>query len=1350
MKIKNLIPLVCLLIIPTITKVAAQSGKLFTLESGLSSSMVTDIHQTRNGFVWVATEDGLNRFDGSKNTLYRADKNIPGSVLNDMIVTLGSDAKGVMYVGYLNGLQYYHDANDSFFNVPLWTDEGKLSEPHVTSILQRKNGQLLVGTSGYGIFEIHHGEDGQPYGLRLVNFEPSNFIVRLFENKAQELWIATENDGLFKFSNQQKQCYFSNKKGQKNVIMSICEDKYGTLLVGKLNGGLHRYDASTDIFDQVPSADISNSTVLDLYVGTDNRIYVGTEGYGMKIYHPETNALIDLNPALTTFNLSTTKTSSILEDHAGNLWVGISQKGVFLLHRHKNRFSYIGNHSSKQDFIGDNAVTSIYEDRSGWLWVGTDRDGLYQLDGSHAKSIRYKATSKCQPPASIMAIFEDTDGDFWLGGSKEGLINLNRRTGICRRIPGLTDKNGDQVELIHSICEDKRHRLWVGSMGAGLFCLEKKSGAIKNFCFVKSKDTHAGKGYLPNNWINCLLITPSDKLYIGTYDGLACLDLNHESFISTFGTDKLFAGSVVYSLLDDQKGNLWVGTSKGLMRLDMETGKTLHYQMEHGLPSNTVYAIEIDTQGNLWLSTNRGLAKMDIHENRFINFYSDDGLQGNEFTRGVSLLSESGELYFGGINGISHFNPLEIQVRPKSLSVNIVDFYVHDKPVKTGMKSGKYQIIDTVITSANVFNLAHNDNSFTIEFSTMDFNQSDRVQFEYQVNDNDWVTLRTGLNRVTFDHLETGNHRLRYRAKVNETYSRTRHAQIIINPVWFLSFPAKILYALFIILSAMWILKTLQNRQLYKKQMLAHRHAEEINEAKLQFFIHIAHEIRTPLTLVINPLKKLLGRTEMGDQDGLYRLIDRNIQRMLDLVNQLMDIRKIENGQMNLHVDRVEMVSFAKTVSSLFSEEFAIRGIKFCISHQPDTIYAQIDIRNFDKVLINLLSNACKFTPDDGEIRMAMIKKHSTVPNRPPVLRIEIADSGQLLSDDEFERIFNCFYQAENSKTYQGYSTGVGLHLTRQLVEMHNGSIRVENVRDWGYAFIIEIPLDSDQESAVHINEHAFGSRPQPLVLTSPFGKRRRIQRSTKRILVVDDDIDIREYLRKELSPTYLVNTFANGEDAYKSMLSAVPDLVISDVMMPIMDGMILCKKIRESPLVHHIPIVLLTAKSEDNHQLQGLGLGADLYIIKPFNMEVLAENIKTLLRNREIVRIDEREAQLQEAYISKVNLKSSDEKLLEKVHKLIEKHIGDPSLSVEMIASEIGISRVHLHRKLKELTHLTTKDLIKNIRLKQAADLLISKKLTVSEVAYAVGYNDVNSFSVAFKTLYGVVPKEFATQKNA
>lgn len=1350
MKIKTLIPLLYLLITFTITQVGAQSGKLFTVESGLSSSMVTDIHQCRNGFIWIATEDGLNRFDGSKNTLYRTDNNTTGSVLNNMALVLASDAKGTMYVGYFNGLQFYNDATNSFHKVPLWTSKGQLCEPHVNTILQRKNGSLLIGTSGYGLFEIHTGKDGKPYGMRMKDFEPSNFIVRLFEDATQNLWIATENSGLFKFSAKGKHSYFSNKRGQKNVIVSICEDKYGTLLVGKLNGGLYRYDASKDTFNQASSPDLSSSTVLDLHVGSDNLIYVGTEGHGMKIYNPDANALIDLDPAVTTFNIATAKISSVLEDQAGNLWVGISQKGVFLLHRYKNRFGYIGHRSNKQDFIGANAVLSMLEDRSGTLWVGTDRDGLYRVDPIRSTAKHYKISEKRNFPGSIMAIFEDSGDNLWLGTANEGLFKLDRQTGVGRFVPGLVDKNGDNVELIHGIREDNQGRIWVGSMGAGLFCVDKSSGLVRNFSSVKQKLSTLKKSSLPNDWINCLLITSSNKLYIGTYDGLACLDLNNESFVSTFGIDKLFAGSIVYSLFDDRKGKLWIGTSKGLMSLDMQTKKTNRYDSTNGLPSNIIYAIEADSQGHLWLSTNRGLAKMDKYDHRFLNFSSDDGLQGNEFVMGASLNSFSGELYFGGLNGISHFNPAEIQVRPKTLSVGIVDFYIHDKAVKMGMKSGKYEIIDTVVTAAETFHLAHNDNSFTIEFSTMDFSQSERVEFEYKMNDNEWINLRSGLSRVTFDHLETGPHLLRYRAKVNKAYSETRQVQIIIHPVWFLSLPAKICYVLFTIFITTWIFITLRNRQLYKREMLAHRHAEQMNDAKLQFFIHIAHEIRTPLTLIINPIRKIMAQNRDIDRNGLYPIVHRNIQRMLDLVNQLMDIRKIEKGQMNLDFSRVEMVSFSKSISALFDEQFAAKGISFSITGEPDSIYAQIDPRNFDKVLINVLSNACKFTPEGGEIRMAVTTQAISPNKSPSMFSILVADSGQLLCADESERIFDCFYQSKKQGNYQGYSSGIGLHLSRQLVEMHHGSIRVENLKDWGYTIIIEIPLDSDQENPVPAIERPYVYQTQMLGMTPSPTNATRAAKSAKRLVVVDDDLDICEYLARELSPTYTVSTYANGEDAYKSILNNIPDLVISDVMMPIMDGMMLCRKIRESPLVHHVPVVLLTAKGEDDHQLQGLGLGADLYIIKPFNMDVLSENIRTLLRNREIVRKNERESQLQDTYISNIRLKSADEKLLEKVHKMIEKHMANPDLSVEMIASEIGISRVHLHRKLKELTHLTTKDLIRNIRLKQAANLLASKRLNIAEIAYAVGYNDADSFSVAFKLLYGLVPKEFAAQKSA
>ncbi len=1329
----------------------AQSGELFTVDADLSSSMVTDIHQCRNGFVWIATEDGLNRFDGSKIKVYRNDAHAPHTMLSDVVRVLGADTAGTMFIGYINGLQYYDAASDSFHDVPLYVPNQGIVSPHVRAIYQRKNGQLLVGTSGYGIFEIRQGKQGLQ-GVRLVDLEPSNLILRLFEDDDENLWIATEDRGLFKKNTRGLTVYFSAKKAQYNVIGSICQDRHGNLLAGNLNNGLYRYEAATDSFYHIPFPNAPHLPVSDLYVGSNNLVYLASDGYGMKVYDPVSNRLTALDATVTRFNFSDTKATCILEDRAGNIWVGIHQKGVFLLHGHENHFRYIGHRSIKSNLIGSQAVTAILEDRRGTLWVGAGNDGLYQLNRERDASIHYKATANDDPfPSSVMSIFEDTDGDFWLGSLKDGLARFDPQSGVCQPITGLVDEFGDDVGCIPAITEDRLGQLWIGTKGAGLFSVDKDTDTIRNFTSVAGKQYHLKGNYLPNKWINCLLVTENDLLFAGTYDGLACFDLKTESFSSTFGINKLLPTTVVYTLFDDKKGNLWIGTSMGLFRMDLRSKEIVSFQMDDGLPSNVVYAIEADAHGHIWVSTNRGIAKMNLKDDHFVSFFAGDGLQGDEFTAGASLRSQNGEIFFGGINGISYFNPMDIRLETtKPFSAYIVDFYVHDKPVRKGLKSGSREITDAAVIETNVFNLAYADNSFTVEFSTMDYSEFERITFQYALNDNDWTTLSRGHNRVTFDHLEPGKHSLRYRAKLNQSYSDVKHALIVVRPIGLLSPFAKVIYGVIFLIGSVFVILRDQNRQRLKAQVVAQQHAQEINLAKLEFFIHIAHEIRTPLTLVISPLRKLLNRIQDRDRDGLHRIINRNIQRMLDLVNQLLDIRKIEAGQMNLQFVRTEIVAFTKDICSLFEDQFDAKRIQFSFSSEERNLYAPIDVQHFDKVLINILSNACKFTPEGGRIQISLQKHPSGYRIGRPSVSLSIADSGESIDPHESERIFDCFYQAKNQGKYTGYGAGIGLHLTRQLVELHHGNIRVENLTESGCAFIVEIPLDEEQGTSQPLSPSVVHNRlPVSTPYVSSASRSQKAPAAAKRVAVVDDDGDIREFLEKMLSSAYAVNTYKNGLEAYQGILSDAPDLVISDVMMPLMDGMMLCRKIRQNPLVHHVPVVLLTAKGSDSDQVKGLGWGADLYITKPFNMDVLSENIGSLLRNREIVGKNVRESQSRQKHISKIILKSADEKLMEKVHKLIESNIANPQLSVEMLAEEIGISRVHLHRKLKDLTHLTTKDLIRKIRLEQAAELLTSKRLSVSEVAYAVGYSDVSSFSTAFKLLYGVVPKKFAEQKH-
>lgn len=1327
----------------------AQSGKLFTVENGLSGSVVSDIYQDRSGFMWIATEDGLNRFDGIKFTVYRHDKKNKTGILNNLLQVLFEDKAGRMYVGSIDGLQYYDPGSDSFHKIPLKLANGDEVTTRVVSICQRKKGEILVGTSGRGLFKLTmNGE--QIWGQKLHLNVPSELIVKLFEDTDQRLWVSTEDKGLYRLDGRATKSFFGNKKVQNNVVRSICQDRYGRLFVGNMNSGLYRYSPANQEFIAIPYNGRSDLPIDELLVNRNNQILIATSGKGLKYFDPATNNILDLNTNVTSFDFSKSKVHAILEDKAGNLWIGIFQKGLLLLAGNSNRFNYVGYKSVSNNSIGSSTVMSLLQDKDKTIWVGTDNDGLYALLPGAKTSVHYRPDTEGGPvPANIMAIYEDSRNNIWLGSYLSGLVQFDRKTGKSSYSSKLVDKNGDNVQRVFSIKEDTRQRLWVATMGSGLFCMDLQNGHIKKYDALPSKIYQSTYNHVPNNWINCLLVSKDNKLFIGTFDGLACLDLDTENFVSTFGSNSLLRGVVIYSLFDDNKGNLWMGTSDGLKRLTRSTKEIVSFDIDNGLPSSLICAIRGDNNGHLWLSTNRGLSRMDLETNTFVNFYSADGLQGNEFSQGAAIEADNGELYFGGVNGISHFKPDEIRIANKRLSVQIVDLYIDDKPVRKGTTSGGYQVVDTTVNSASEFHLSHQDNSFTLEFSTMDFLDAERVSYLYSINNNNWVELRPGSNRLTFDNLTPGTYLVKLKAKANKAISDQHQVTIFVYPAWYLSVWAKVVYGLFALTLLGFMYKTVRNRRRTREEMLAHQRQEEVNEAKLQFFINIAHEIRTPLTLVVSPLQKLMSRDQDKERRHLYDIMNRNTKRVLDLVNQLMDIRKIEKGQMTLQLASMDIVHFTREICQLFEEQIYAKQIHFVTDFPAETIMARIDPLNFDKVLINILSNAFKFTPVGGQIRVSLTVKPAAL--QPTATRqdlvISIEDSGQIINQHETERIFECFYQSADHRDYNQYGTGIGLHLVKQLVELHGGTIQVASSEAFGSCFSINLPVEK------------MGGGAGPTIAALPLNTERlpvskaeglsvsKQKRRAKRVVIADDDSEICDFLFEELSADYQVFSYSNGEDAYKGILKEKPDLVVSDVMMPVMDGMALCRKMRANPLVNHIPIVLLTAKTEESSTIQGLEMGADAYITKPFNVDILLKTVNGLIRNRQILKNNENERQYQEEFISKITIKAAEEKLLEKVHQVINQNLANPELSVEMIANEIGISRVHLHRKLKELTNLTTRDLIRNIRLKQAAELLTTKGLNISEVSSVVGYSNVSNFAVAFKEQYGVSPTGYTEQ---
>ncbi len=1322
----------------TVPELFGQSGKLYSTDTELSSSMINQVFQDSRGLIWIATEDGLNRYDGAKFTKLKHREQDTTSLLNNYVRVIFENRESHLFFGFFNGLQHYDYDTQSFTEIPIYTSERKRLQPHVTSVTERKNGDVLVGTSGFGIFLLQK-KGGQYFCTPSDISLTTGYVHGLFEDASQSLWVLTQDQGLFRITRSGKsEHFFTSNTGEGN-ISSICQDHKGDIYAGNLHEGLFIYDEKKHDFLSVTSQHRAQIPVKTLYVNKEGHILIGTDGEGIKLFNTKTGQLTDLNPGANRFDFSKTKVHSITEDQSGNLWVGIFQKGVMLIPSMTNSFRYIGYQSPQNNAIGSNCVMSVFKDRKGILWVGTDGDGLYGVDETGRQVAHFAPPNA---PATIMTIFEDSEHHLWVGSYLKGLARVDRKTGKFEYMGQLRDDQSHKVESIYAITEDRDKNLWIGSMGSGLFSLNLKTGEVTRHCTAPNGNP---EDRLHNKWINYLLYTEDNMLYIGTYGGLGFLDLDTMSFLNTEKKNHSLNNTIIYTLHEDRDGSLWMGTSEGLYRKH-RNGAHKKYTMADGLSSDFICAIQRDDQNHLWVSTHHGLSRFDPQKQHFTNYYINDGLQGNEFSKGAGYSDETGELIFAGTNGVTLFRPEAIIDNGQVPDVKITAFYIRNKEVKKGMKSGKYDIIEKNITESDTIQLAYSDNTFSIEFATTNFTSPEKVTYYYTLNTNNWVSLRQVGNNITFNDLVPGTYTFRVKARENKAFSPPEEITVIIHPPWYASVWARISYGALVLLIGFLIYY--QVRQWYKtrKKIRKQHYNNKINEAKLQFFINISHEIKTPISLIINPLTKLIHSDRDPTRQRTYKLIRRNSERILHLINQLIDVRKIDKGQITMQFRKIEIIGFIEKVCTLFEDRIQAQNIHFEFRHNVPALFMYADPAYFDKVIQNVLSNAFKFTPDNGVIRLTLdVIKHD---NGEDYARITVQDSGAGIKPEETERIFNRFYQnPDPDKPVEG--TGIGLHFTRSIVNLHYGTIRaVDTPKNQGATFVIEIPMEAHHFGLLPSEtpvtpSHQYEPRREPYITSfSEATDDEHVRSSTKyNVLIVDDDEEMRNYLHKELAPLYHVAECCNGKQALMQILRKNPDIIISDVKMPEIDGITLCKRIKQNVNINHIPVVLLTAKTGINDNIEGLSIGADAYLSKPFNIEILKKTVRNLIKNRELLKNIYCGNQIKEDKLSKISIKSADEKLLQKVTKLINENIANPELNVEMMASEIGISRVHLFRKLKELTNQSPRDFIRNIRLKQAGELLRTNNLSITEIAYATGFSNVSKFSSGFKEFYGLTP---------
>ena len=1305
--------------------ITAQNITFFTSKQGLVNSCVQILYEDSRHHIWVGTRNGLNRYDGVKMNTYRHSDADPNSLMNNNVTCVLEYDPAHVLIGTADGIQSYNYATNQFSPVPFITTDNDTTQVYVSSICRLSGDKVVACLAGHGSGLIKKDAKGRLYAQQETIYATNNTSpAQIFEDKDKNLWII----------NNEHHLYLKTPQGEKKIDVpemprNFCLSTSGKLYLGCEGAGLLVYNKQAGRFEPISDGE-SDYNLCTIRPWTNGRIFICTDGHGLKVYDEHTGKITQSNIQTNDFNLATSNVKDALSDVYGNVWVGVYWRGVMMKPINQSTFEYIGRNSITKNSIGINPVTAIAPSHDKKLWVATDHNGIYKISDNGTNSQHWNPAEVKYMPSTVNTLTEDADGTLWLGGYTDGLWSMNTQTGTFTR-------SHYNINRVFDITTDNTSDdIWIATLGMGFYRYNPHTDALVHYT-NHSGNIQAASFLDPNLFAFCILPW-KNILYVGTSNGLEVYQKDKEPLVP----QKRFLThfNILCMKLDQKKEYLWIGTTNGLHRLHIKTDSIKSYTEADGLPNSVVNSMEMQAD-NIWLGTGNGLSCFNTHRETFTNFWGEDGLQDNEFGNCASA-SANGYLYFGGIGGITYFHQNNIDNLKKattSFKIQLVDFYLNNKAVHRGDKSGSYEILDNYIDETSMVNLASNDNRFSIEIAAPEA-KNRHITYEYSFDGNNWQTQEGNTGHIIIQGLTPGLYHLKIRARSYQALSEERTLTITVHHPWYTSPLALLIYLALGILALWGLIHVIRRQVTARRVLMRHRQEREINEARIQFFMNISHEIRTPMTLIMAPLEKLMSMDRDEPHQRNYHLIHQNAKRILRLVNQLMDVRKIEKGQYRLEYTAIDIIPFIQNTCDVFSTVATQRTIDFQFLHDTDSLHVKTDPDNLDKILMNLLSNAFKFTPDGGTITLKLEADRN-------YLTFLVSDTGSGISDADKTKIFERFYSAEHQNGYLG--TGIGLNLTYLLVGLFKGTITVaDNPAGQGTTFTIQLPYIAAKVK----NEELMDTEEQEEEVTSshtpfvelPIEKLRGVKH--RNVLIVEDDPAIRQYLHSELSHDMILTECANGAEGWE-YIQKNPDkvnLVISDRMMPQMDGLTLCQRIKQNPLTSHIPVILITALGSDADRIDGLQGGADAYVSKPFNIDVLRTTAINLMQSRLLLQGKYSTEQKTEEKLEKVEITSPDEHLMERVMRAINQNMDNPDLSVEMFADIVGISRVHFYRKIKELTGQSPRDFLKTIRLKEAARLLREKHLDITSVSDATGFKTLSTFSTSFKALYGMTPSEY------
>ena len=1268
----------------------ANSGRLYT-SNDLSSSLIRCIIQDKYGFIWVGTNYGLNRFDGYKFSTYLCNPADTTTIQDNDIVKLYPYSKEFLFVATNRGLYKYSYLTNSFQHIVLEKKDEKI---RVSSLIEDGKHNLLIGTAGYGAYRLDMTTGKVTRLSRKSANSVDDFFAMLFFDDEGYLWQANHTKVLRKYKYNGKSIQLVSVYEPKDLFgisKLYATDKKGFFVAH--TGGMMRYDYASHSFSRYDfdfsahqGAGYISAVTLDKY----GNLWLGTSGDGtFKIPHGSRKAYrVELNNQ--SFIFDNAHISDLLIDRDGNQWYGCYMTGLFLSNNDKNVFHPV---SLDELGAGMETISSVVGVADGLMLFVVKNHGLYLLDEKTGN------TKLLQSPAGPIKVYSDFRKNVYVYG-RDGIYEYDWKHQTYRLLLPANGLSLDDMRV------DAAGNIYFTSQGNGLYVWNRKSGKMTQY-LMDDKRPHKT---ICNNWISEIRLDSRGWLWCATANGVSCMDTK-TGYFDIILSRPLLEGKTCYSTLELSDGKIAIATEMGLYLYDRKKQQTTPWPHSESISGLRIYSLKKDVKGNLWMSTAQGIWCYDSKAKSFFSFEKGNGLLTKEYLAGVVGTTSDGVICYGNSEGLTYFRPSQVKDYNEKTSAIYLSGVLLDGKMAP--------FIGDNLSVPSDFK------SIVLSFSQLDYQSVGNIVFQYRINGGKWISNAAGDNSFNFTGLSYGHYRIEVRTYCNGKYSTYKKViNLDVLTPWFLTVWAKLIYLFLILgLTAAAIIVYLRKKK------------RDMEEAKMQFLINATHDIRSPLTLIMEPLKKLkerLGNAEEYQAD--IDTIDRNTQRLLTLVNQILDKRRLDKHQMNLSCRETNLVEFSQGLVSLFTYNANLRGINIRLEMPETPVNAWIDRNKLDKAIANLLSNAFKYTPNGGEIIFRIEKQDKKV-------LLYVIDSGKGLGkNDDAKTLFERFYQGKNSADMHLGGSGIGLNLCRSIVRLHGGDVTARNREDGksGACFIIELPLGKE-----HLKDSQINS---DYVVNGKKQQRGAASRNSK-ILLVDDDIEICRYIKTELSDWYRFVICNNGKEALKQLLSGDFDLVVSDVVMPEMDGITLLRNIKGNANISHVPVIMLTSKSEISDRLEGIKLGADAYLAKPFSLEELHLTIDNLIDNVRRLKGKFSGALKQDDKVEKVEVKGYDEELMERIMKVVNENLSDSDFNVEKMCDEVGVSRTQLHRKLKEMTGVPTSEFLRNIRLNEAARLIREHKINITQVSYMVGFANNSHFSTAFKKYFGMSPTEYAAK---